>query len=377
MVKPTIRVLAVSIVAASLFAVGCKKEKQPAPTEETEEVQTGEGIYLGIVGFNSMITTKNISKLNFSSVSSFTDFVFSLTSGNGTGLYYADYTALKMLNEYSAPPKLQNVALVTFTDGLDNVSLANDEFNPENYSSTSAYRDALHNKIMNEPVHGINVQAYTIGLKGIDVTDNAVFIETLNKLASSSANVFQVSNMNEAMQRFSDIANSLNSVTTTVSLGVDVPGGYDDGQILRFTFDNPSSASSSTRYIQATFCRENGRTLANITYMGFTAGAASLSSSSSQGTYYHFDFDNLRFGDGTSVSTGVLNKIELWKKTSTGSWDRESEFVQGSSSSVTEQKSSALILLVLDCTNSLGDDFVRMQQAGVNFIGTLANSTAK
>lgn len=364
------------LIAASLIFVGCKKEK----TEENENSSnepTTEGIYLGVIGFNSTLTTKNISKLTTSTSNSFVDFVYSLSSGNGTGLYFADYSALKMMKEYSMPPKLKNVALVTFTDGLDNVSLANDEFNPEGYNSTSEYREGLHNKIINEQIHGINVQAYTIGLKGNDVTDNAVFTETLNKLASSSSNVFQVANMNEAMQRFSDIANSLNQVSTTVSLGVDVPGGYDDGQMLRFTFDNASSATSSSRYIQATFRRVDGRTLADITYVGFAQGATSITSSSSQGAYYHFIFENLTYNSGTSVSQSDLNNIVLWKKTSTGNWDRESEFVPGSSSSITEEKSSALIMLVLDCTNSLGSDFSKMQQASVNFIEVLANASSK
>ena len=364
------------LIAASLIFVGCKKEK----TEENENSSnepTTEGIYLGVIGFNSTLTTKNISKLTTSTSNSFVDFVYSLSSGKGTGLYFADYSALKMMNEYSMPPKLKNVALVTFTDGLDNVSLIQEGFNPENYNSHDAYRTGLHNKMVNEQIHGINVQAYMIGLKGADVTDNVEFTETLNKLASSSSNVYQVANMNEAMQRFSDIANSLNQISTTVNLGVDVPGGYDDGQMLRFSFDNASSATSSNKYIQTTFRWENGRTLADITYVGFAQGATSISSSSIQNGFCHFVFEDLKYINGTSVSESDLNNIALWKKTSTGNWNRESEFTPGSSSSITEEKSSALIMLVLDCTNSLGSDFSKMQQASANFIEVLANASSK
>lgn len=332
---------------------------------------------MGVIGFNSTLTTKNISKLTTSTSNSFVDFVYSLSSGKGTGLYFADYSALKMMNEYSMPPKLKNVALVTFTDGLDNVSLIQEGFNPENYNSHDAYRTGLHNKMVNEQIHGINVQAYMIGLKGADVTDNVEFTETLNKLASSSSNVYQVANMNEAMQRFSDIANSLNQISTTVNLGVDVPGGYDDGQMLRFSFDNASSATSSNKYIQTTFRWENGRTLADITYVGFAQGATSISSSSIQNGFCHFVFEDLKYINGTSVSESDLNNIALWKKTSTGNWNRESEFTPGSSSSITEEKSSALIMLVLDCTNSLGSDFSKMQQASANFIEVLANASSK
>jgi hypothetical protein len=92
-----------------------------------------------------------------------------------TGLYYADYQGLKKLNAYPQPPKLKNVALVTFTDGLDNYSLSDSETNPENYGSKLAYRTALHNKIVNELIHGKSVAAYTIGLKGNDVDDEVEF----------------------------------------------------------------------------------------------------------------------------------------------------------------------------------------------------------
>lgn len=367
------------VCATAMFA-GCNKDENNEPTPAANGGgsnggnDTGEGIYLGIIGFNDQLYIKDISKLNQSTVSGFTGFINGLTPGNGTGLYYADYMALQKMQSCSKPPKLKNVALVTFTDGLDNVSLANDALNPENYNSTAEYREALHNKIVNDQVHGFNISAYTIGLKGNDVTDNAMFMETLKKLASSDNNVFQVANMDEAMQRFREIAENLYSVSTSVNLGVNVPGGYDDGQVLRFTFDNASAATSSSRYIEATYRRSNGRTLESISYHGLAQGATSISSSSSQGTYYQFLFEDLKYTDGTSISQGDINNIMLWKRTSTGGWDRESEFDPASSSNITEDKSSALIMLVLDCTNSLGNDFSNMQQSARNFVYTLANS---
>lgn len=366
-------ILGMLLSTTILFTAGCSKDEEEKT--DTSPNPTTEGIYLGIVGFNSELYIKDISLLNSSTVSSFTNFINDLSAGNGTGLYYADYTALKKMKEYNKPPKLKNVALVTFTDGLDNVSTAGGQYNPENYNSTTAYREALHNKIANEKIHGINVSAYTIGLKGNDVTDEAVFMETLQKLASNENNVFQVADMNEAMQRFSQIASDLYSVSKTVSLGVNVPGGYDDGQLLRFTFDNGSSASESTKYIEATYHRNgNSRTLDNITYHGFAQGATSITASSSQGAYFKFVFDNLTNTDGSLVDQTTINKILLWKRTSTGSWDKETEFDPSRSTDIKEDKSSALIVLVLDCTTSLGSDFSKMKQAGVNFVRTLAAS---
>jgi len=364
------------MMSMAVMLAGCSKDENADSTSGGNDGgnDTGEGIYLGIIGFNDQLYIKDISKLNQSTVSGFTGFINGLTPGNGTGLYYADYMALQKMQSCTKPPKLKNVALVTFTDGLDNVSLANDVLNPENYNSRAEYREALHSRIVNDQVHGFNISAYTIGLKGNDVSDNAEFMENLRKLASSDNNVFQVSNMDEAMQRFREIAENLYSVSTSVNLGVNVPGGYDDGQVLRFTFDNASAATSSNRYIEATYRRNNGRTLENISYHGLAQGATSISSSSSQGTYYKFLFEDLKYTDGTSISQADINRIMLWKKTSTGGWDRESEFDPASSSNITEDKSSALIMLVLDCTKSLGNDFSKMQQSARNFVLTLANS---
>ena len=116
---------------------------------------------------------------------------------------------------------------------------------PEGYGSISAYRAALHEKIMNETIHGFNVTAYTIGLRGQDVSDEQEFKTNLNMLASSPHNVFEVTNMNEALQRFSDIADALYSITVTSKVKIEVPGGYDEGQVIRFTFDNVTAETPS------------------------------------------------------------------------------------------------------------------------------------
>ncbi len=375
-------IAAIMLSVAVVIAAGCTKDPNNGGNNNGGNgggnsggtSPTTEGVYLGIIGFNQELYTKEIKLLNSSTSWTFTDFIDGLAPGMGTGLYYADYMALKKLKSFAEPPKLKNVALVTFTDGLDNVSTATSQTDPENYGSISAYREALHNMIMNDKVHGKSITAYSIGLKGNDVTDNQAFSLNLQKLASSSNNVFEVSNMTEALQRFKDIAEALYSVTTTTSLAVDVPGGYDDGQLIRFTFDNVNSATSSSKYIEATYKRtSSGRNLQNVSYHGFAQGATTLSSVS-QGVYYRFKFDNLAYTNGEPVSQTDMDRIKLWKQTSNGNWDKETEFSPGSSSNVTEDKSSALIMLVLDCTTSLGSDFSRMQSGAKNFVNTLANS---
>ncbi len=338
---------------------------------------TTEGIYLGIIGFNKNLYTKEISLLNSSSENAFISFIGNLRADNLTGLYYADYQGLKKLKAYPKPPKLKNVALVTFTDGLDNYSLSDSETNPENYGSKLAYRTGLHNKILNELIHGKNVAAYTIGLKGDDVDDETEFRDNLNKLASSNSNAFQVSNMNEVKQRFKQIADSLYSTSTSVNVKLDVPPGYDEGTQIRFTFDITASGNpqQSSRYIVATYKRtSNSRILDNITYGGLTDGRRSIESFDKQNGFYRFLFEDLKDLQGNPISQTSLNRVLLWRKSSNGVWEKETEFVPANSVVTEEDRNSALIMLVLDCTTSLGNDFSNMQDAAKDFVRTLVSS---
>ena len=354
-------------------------DQDPAPVIEMEE-----GIYLGIIGFNDDLTKKPIKRLTDANKSEFKSFINSLTQLNLTALYWADYSALEMMESFTISPDLQlkKVALVTFTDGLDNQSLSSDDFNPGPYDTHAEYLDAIHSMIMDEAgIHGVPVTAYSIGLKGSDVTDEAKFENTLEKLATEETGdekfVFQVTDMNEVGQHFADIAASLYSVSTTINVGVYIPGGYDNGQVIRYTFDNVSAATNSNLYIEATYHRSGtSRTLENIQYEGFIPGASTISSSATgPHNELYFQFNDLKYSNGDPVSQSeIISKSRLWKQTSSGAWDGETEMNMAELPPIIdEDKSSALIMLVLDSTTSLGSDFSRMQNEAKNFVEILVN----
>lgn len=348
------------------------------PDLDNSDSASEEGIYLGIIGFNNTWYPKEIKRLTKDNKWEFHNFIDDLTQLNLTTLYYADDKALEMMREYSPLPlKLEKAALVTFTDGLDNQSTA-DEFKPE-YSKSSEYRDDLNKMIVNEKIHGLSLEAFAIGLQGSDIPDELVpeFDKTLEKLANPKENAFHVSDMDEVEERFAVIADGLYKVTTSINMGVYIPGGYDDGQVIRYTFDNAESAESSNLYIEATYHKKDGaKTLENITYQGFADGKKSITSTSKgpHGELY-FQFDDLKYSDGSTVPEDVIKyRSRLWKQLESGGWYGDIEIDMAELPPVVdEDKRSALIMLVLDCTTSLGDEFPLMQQAAKNFVDTLVN----
>lgn len=373
---------ALMFIVAVALTTGCKKDSAEPNIGGNNgggnggSTLTEEGIYLGVIGFNQNFKTKEIGLLNNTTLSGYESFIGSLNMENGTGLYYADYTALNMLKNNSQPPKLTNVAFVTFTDGLDNVSLSSNETNPEHYTSTEAYRAALSNKIRTETVYGKNITAYTIGIKGPDVLDDEEFHNNLNMLASSANNVYEITDMSQSLQCFAEIAESLHSVTTNTSLKLQIPGGYNDGQLIRFTFDNVSDAGNSTKYIECTYkWSDNGRRLENITYHGLiAAGQSDLNSIAQIGLYYEFEFKNITHANGNIIQQSDISKLKLWRRISSGAWQPDVEFTPANSSQIIEEQSSALIMLVLDCTTSLGNAFSSMKNAAKQFVRTLISS---
>ena len=160
---------------------------------------------MGIIGFNQTLTNKGISILAPNTKSQFTDFVSSMTSKNGTLLYYATEIAIDSLVKSVLPTDLVNVAMVTFTDGLDQGSFMMNS----NYSSNEEYLSAVNSKIKNTKVQGLSISAYSIGLKGSDVSDDAQFQANLVNLASSPENAAEVTSMDEVNAKFQEIANQL------------------------------------------------------------------------------------------------------------------------------------------------------------------------
>ena len=322
------------------------------------------GIYMGIIGFNQALYEKEISSLSSSSKSAYTSFVSNLSSSNGTVLYYAVDNALDAIKEVEMPEDLVNVSVITFTDGLDQGSIM---LNTK-YTTNSAYLSAVNSRIKSEKVKGIPITAYSIGLRGNDVTDVAQFQANLKSLASSDANAIEVSDISEVNAKFNEIANDVYNESSSSTVGLTIPG-QSDGTRIRFTFDDVSSATSSSMYIEGVF-RLSDRTLTDVKYVGLSSESGSKIVGVQSGIYVTFTFEGLKSMTSYSINASY---IDQWSYiTSSSKWQINSEFTPDNNTTVTVSRKTALIMLVLDCSSSLGSQFSTVKTQATNFISKLA-----
>lgn len=339
-----------------------------APVSYNDDNGLEKGLYMGIIGFNENLIDKGaMSLLNPNTKSSFISFVNSLTTKKNTVLYYAVDKALDKLTTTPLPNNLRNVAIITFTDGLDQGSLPMINYDP--YVSKAEYRTYLDGRIKSTMVQGLSLSAYTIGVRGGDVTNVQEFQNNLVSLASSQDNATEVTNMSEVNRRFQEIAKQLTNVTETQTISIRFPM-LDDGQKYRFTFDNVSDAGKSRCYIEGTMNVRNN-TLNNVRYVGLTCSSGASIQGTRYGINISFDFVDLKDANGNYLSLDYVKEYYL-----DGSyWQVNTEFNKGEDIKVTVERSSAAIMLVLDCSSSLqsdGDKFSEMKTHVKSFIETLA-----
>lgn len=329
------------------------------------------GLYLGVIGFNQQLYTHPITSLDAVTKSSFDSFIDNLSMKNGTILCYSIEQAINALHSTAMPENLSTVAIVTFTDGLDQGSL----MMSYDYDTDVEYLAALKTLIQSSSIGGVSLTAHSIGLRGSDVTSSAdiqKFRSTLKQLASTDANATEVTNMDEVNTRFQEIAEQLNTQINLQNVAIRIPG-LSNGTRVRFTFDNVSSASASKLYIEGVF-NLRSRTLTDVKYYGMTSTSGSTVVGVSDGIFVTFNFNGIQTKDNSMLSK---NKIKEWYYTSSSTWQINSEFDPDQQPDIQTESSSALIMLVLDCSSSLGDQFSTAKTNAKSFINTLYNSYKK
>lgn len=326
------------------------------------------GIYMGVTSFNTTLKTLPIQRLSDSSKNTFFDFINGLQMDNATLLYYAVEKSIDALGNPTYPDNLSNAILITFTDGLDQGSLAMNPA-PKNWRN---YAAQLHTKIGNTKIQELPLKAYTIGLKSADVLDDEQFMFNLTQLASDDSNAHSVANIAEVENELTKIYKELNSRTTKRTISITVPM-MSDGDKYRLTLDGTnasSSAKESKRWIQGTFSIDD-YSLNNIEYYGISSTSGTKVKGSLNGLYLTFTFDDCRDETGNILDIKDEDIDEWIYIPSRDDWQHNVEMMREGVIKVEDIKTSAAIMFALDASKSLGDQFPALKTTAINFIKRL------
>ena len=334
------------------------------------------GLYLGVMCFNDKLYTQPITMLTDATKATFNSFIDGMEMKNATILCYTVDQAIDALKGASLPTDLSTVALVTFTDGLDRGSTAWNY----TYETGEDYLAAVKQRIHSEKIAGHNIDAYSIGLRGNDITTTeqiSQFKSTLRDLASSDANAKEVTNMSEVNAKFQEIAeklsNSINRQTISMTLSV-----ISKGTRIRFTLDNASTAEGSSIYVEGTFDFETtgGRRtykLTDVTYKGMSCNSGTVVAGIADGVYVTFSFADIVTDDNRLLNK---NNFREWDYVSGSYWQKNTEWNPDQQPDIVVEKTSAVIMLVLDCSSSLGSQFSTAKTNAKDFITKLNNSSS-
>lgn len=315
-------------------------------------------------------------RLDEATVDGFYGFIDGLSTAGMTKLYYTVEQALNTMQSTPYPSDLAQVALITFTDGLDRGSHAETDAYIDSQDGDLDYRNDLNKRIMNQTVAGKKISAYCIGIKGSDVVDYAKFKDNIKKLASSDQYAYEVSNMSEVNAKFKEIASQLNKSTNIQSFNVKIPMEAN-GSKIRITFDNQQkNAENSNVWIQGKF-NQRTNALDEIEYKGmkFTSPIASVSGARDSEGYVHYEFKGIVTDNGLIFTPEAT--MEHIYVISTGTWQPNVEFGKDGEFVPQIERSSAAIMLVLDCSSSLDSEFATSQSNAKNFIKTLYEASGQ
>lgn len=379
MKKFTRALAALMLTVAVAFSAGCSKPNDPNDPNNGGNGSNGggnggnggsltAGMYLGVIGFNQQLYTKPITRLDDATIQQTKDFIENLELGGATLLYHAVNTSLDMLESNGIPYDLQYVSIVNFTDGLDEGS-----YTFSNYSSGAQYLQAVTQRIRNEKVGSLSIGAHTIGIKGNDVEsyDIPAFEANLAGISSLPDENFEtyvhsVNSFEEVKEAFEEIARKLHDKTYNSILTLSPPAP-DPNTRVRFTFDvlteGNDDALQSHKYIEGVYITNSSGVgvLTNVQYVGVESSSGStVTAVRMERPFAVFEFEGMKNPDHSVFNSQTIAHLKEWKYNTNGNeWRINSEWTVSGNTDITDNYHSALVMLNLDCSKSLGKDHFR------------------
>lgn len=349
-----------------------RKAKLTLPKDYDQPIESG--IYFGITAFNYLPEIIPMGLLTTSNKYDYKNFVLSRETDDATYLYYSAVMAMNELASHKYPADLSSIAMITFTDGNDDGSL---KMATDKTWNDIDFQNYIKGMIQDVRIQGDTIQAFSIGLKGKDVNNDALFRSNLDVLASHKTKATEVKDISGVEQTLNDILNQLEKSweTRKVICNINMRG---HGDILRFTLDKTRDEmldpEDSEIWIEGIFSREDN-SLNNIKYYGCqsSSGSKAIAKEIEIGkkSKYQFVFENL-----TDLQGNILDvkDVLFWHKTEANPeiWIPHTESDGSNDLKTQTERKSAAIMFVMDCSTSLGEDFINLQQVVLDLIDRLA-----
>ena len=316
------------------------------------EVNPTKQLYVGAVAFNQnvrqMAITSDMEAVKAfineqTNDKDFTAFAYSVSKGN---------------NLFDAPelPDFDHVFMLNFSDGTDNYS--NMKWGEEGriVNNNFAYDTARYD--LSSRV-GLNSYAIGFGAKEAD------FREKMKKIVMGFGNYYAAASSGDLQPTFNEIAKSMLASAKNVLLKTN-PGYYVGFyKYFRLSFV-AEDGSKDYIYAQMDGTPTTGYTLTiskiDNGYAYFEAPAKGVLDDETGKV--HIPLNNLKFVKG--------GKDLQYKFTIEVSFDGESYYEDVEEASTAEEISKRIaVVLVLDCSTSMGDAFAPMKAAAIEFIKTM------
>ena len=315
------------------------------------EVDPSKQLYVGVVAFNrdvrQMAITSDMETVKAfineqTNDKDFTAFAYSVSQGN------------KQFDAASLP-EFDNIFMLNFSDGTDNYSNMKWGEEGRNVPPSFVYDTARYDLLQRT---GLN--SYAIGF-GNDVG----FGEKMKKVVTGSGGYYNAKSSNDLQSTFNEIAKSMLASAKNVLLKT-----------------NPGYYSGYYKYFRFKFTAEGGYTDVIYAQMdGTPTTGYTLAISKIENGYAYFDAPVKGVvDDGTGKVHIPLNNLKFvkdgkelqYKYTIEVSFDGELYYEDVEEASTAEEISKRIaVVLVLDCSTSMGDAFAPMKAAAVDFIKTM------
>lgn len=388
-------IAAIMLTVAVISTAGCKKTDDPNDPNNGGNGGGGNGsatelptgMYLGVIGFNDALYTKPITRLDEQSIRDIKTFINSLQMSDATLLIETVNTSLDMISSSGIPKDLINVSIVNFTDGMDEGSCRySNTHHGTNYSNESEYLQVVTQRIRNQKVGEIPIEAHTIGIQGNDVSDVDLYRITLNGISSLSnpstgyEYVHFVTDFSEVQANFKEIAENLHQTSTNSILTMSFPVPNNSNTRMRFTFDlidgETNGAIQSQQYIEGVFVMgsDGNGVLTNVQYVGMSSSSGNTVAANSTGDVkVQFKFEGMKDSNNNNFTDSNITHVKKWTfNTNNNTWVHNSEWNSTGNTTVNNEYYSSLIMLNLDCSLSLGEQaFRELKNCAMEFVNVL------